>query len=101
MKKRLIFASTQDIISVKIGCGTDSRTEGTNYWFIYPERNGAIDIRELWDRLGINATGAIHFESEREALEYIQECIADEYDVIVEVHNECNHRITTLHPRSI
>ena len=96
--KKLILCATIDTVSVTLSRGDDSRTKGTDYWFIYPSRYDSIVPNNIWDDLGVSKEGAGHFWNESEALEYIQDNIANCYNVHVNVYSETGYLITTLYP---
>lgn len=97
MKKRLIYA-VESTLDVTVGSGTDSRTEGSGYYFIYPGRNSEIVPNEIWNKLSVTRGGAMHFPSIYEAIERIQDDIANDYNVTVNIYDRSGNLIGTVYP---
>ena len=79
--KRVIRASTELIeIEVTVGPGTDRKTQGQGYYYVYPERHCEILPKEIWNKFDVRKNkGAMHFPNESEAIERVQDEICDAY----------------------
>jgi hypothetical protein len=83
-----IFASDggRTTLIASIQRGTDSKTNGTNYYYVFPQRTGDIAANEIWDKLKVSKNlGATHFPSEDAACEWIVDNICNDYNVNVDV----------------